>query len=86
MDKLESRLGGGLHSYKNAKQFGRPLGRRVNMRSWIQTWRYQILADEALAYARALRDPTQKRIFEELANSYLKLAARKPPEPIPVAF
>ena len=56
------------------------------MRSWILTWRYQILADEALAYARALKDPSQRRIFEELASSYLKLAASKPPEPIPVAF
>jgi hypothetical protein len=56
------------------------------MHSWIHTRRYQTLADEALAYARVLRDPSQRRIFEELANSYLKLAASKPPEPAAVVF
>jgi len=43
--------------------------------SWILVWRYRVLADEALAYARILKDPSQRRIFEELAARYLKLAA-----------
>ncbi len=51
--------------------------------SWIQAWRYQVLADEALAYARALKDPSQRRIFERLADNYLKLAASTPTEPAP---
>lgn len=42
--------------------------------SWILTWRYRVLADEALAYARILKDPGQRRIFEDLAARYLKLA------------
>ena len=46
--------------------------------SWFLCWRYRVLADEALAYARILRDPSQRRIFEELAAQYLKLAARSP--------
>ena len=45
---------------------------------WILAWRYRVLADEALAYARMLKDPSQKRIFEELGARYLKLAAASP--------
>jgi len=56
------------------------------MLSWNHRRRYQTLADEALAYARVLKDPSQRRIFEELAKGYLKLAASKPPEPAPVVF
>ena len=52
-------------------------------RKSILKWRYQVLADEALAYARALKDPSQKRVFEELAARYLKLASGKPREPSP---
>jgi len=44
----------------------------------ILAWRYKVLADEALAYARAVRDPGKRRIFEELAHSYLKLAEGSP--------
>ena len=40
-----------------------------------------MLADEALAYAQALEDPSRRRVFEELAAGYLKLAAGKSPEP-----
>lgn len=53
--------------------------------SWILAWRYRVLADEALAYARILKDPSQRRIFEELADSYLKLAAGKHSAPVPAA-
>jgi hypothetical protein len=53
--------------------------------SWILARRYRALADEALAYARLLRDPSQRRIFEELANRYLALAAGKPSAPMPAA-
>ena len=47
----------------------------------ILAWRYRRLADEALAYAQALKDPGRRRIFEELAAGYLKLATAKSPEP-----
>lgn len=57
----------------------------MRLNSWLQARRYQVLADEALAYARALKDPSQRRIFEELANSYLKLAASNPLELRPAA-
>jgi hypothetical protein len=49
-------------------------------------WRYQVLADEARAYARAIKDPSKKRIFEELADNYLKLAAGKIPESEPASL
>jgi hypothetical protein len=39
-----------------------------------------MLADEAMAYARALRDAQTRRVFEELAEMYSKLAAAKPVE------
>ncbi len=48
--------------------------------SWILAWRYRVLADEALAYARILKDPSQRRIFEELAHRYQELAAGSPAE------
>jgi len=43
--------------------------------SSILEWRYQVLADEARAYARAVNDPYKKRVFEDLAENYSKLAA-----------
>ena len=46
----------------------------------ILQWRYQTLADEARAYARAVNDPYKKRVFEDLADRYLKLAATKSSE------
>ena len=45
--------------------------------SSILQWRYQTLADEARAYARAVNDPYKRRVFEDLADSYVKLAAGK---------
>jgi hypothetical protein len=51
--------------------------------SSILQWRYQTLADEARAYARAVNDPYKKRIFEDLADGYLKLAATKSSEAEP---
>ena len=51
----------------------------------ILNWRYQVLADEARAYARAVNDPSKKRIFEELADNYLKLAAGRVPEAEPAS-
>ena len=48
--------------------------------SSILRWRYQTLADEARAYARAVNDPYRKRVFEDLADSYVKLAAGKSTE------
>jgi len=53
--------------------------------SSILQWRYQILADEARAYARVVNDPYKKRVFEDLADSYLQLAARKSPEAEPAS-
>lgn len=55
---------------------------RVNS---ILAWRYRMLADEALAYARAINDPEKRRIFEELADSYLKRAATNLHETMPAA-
>jgi hypothetical protein len=51
--------------------------------SSILTWRYQTLAEEAQAYARAVKDPGQRRLFEDLAATYLKLATNGPAEPVP---
>jgi len=51
----------------------------------ILAWRYRIRADEALAYARAIKDPDKRRIFEELANTYLKLATTNSRETAPAA-
>ena len=53
--------------------------------SSILQWRYQTLADEARAYARAVNDPYKKRVFEDLADSYLKLATAKSPEAEPAS-
>ena len=53
--------------------------------SSIQQWRYQTLADEARAYARAVNDPYKKRVFEDLADSYVKLAAGKAREAEPAS-
>jgi hypothetical protein len=47
--------------------------------------RYQTLADEARAYARAVNDPYKKRLFEDLAEGYLKLATEKSPEAQPAS-
>jgi hypothetical protein len=52
--------------------------------SRILVWRYQALAEEALAFARAVKDPGQRRLFEDLATTYLKLASHGPAEPVPV--
>jgi len=41
----------------------------------ILAWHYRWLAEEAQAYASALNDPSQRRIFEEIAERYLRLAA-----------
>ena len=51
--------------------------------SSILLWRYQALADEAKAFARAVNDPRKKRFFEDLAEGYLKLATEKSPEAQP---
>jgi hypothetical protein len=53
--------------------------------SSILQWRYQTLADEARAYARAVNDPYKKRLFEDLAEGYLKLATEKAPEALPAS-
>lgn len=53
--------------------------------SSILEWRYQVLADEARAYARAVNDPYKKRLFEELADNYLKLAGRTSSESEPTS-
>lgn len=53
--------------------------------SSILQWRYQTLADEARAYARAVNDPYKKRVFEDLADSYVKRAAGKSPESQPAS-
>jgi hypothetical protein len=53
--------------------------------SSILQWRYQTLADEATAYARAVTDPYKKRVFQDLAESYLRLAAGKSPEAEPAS-
>lgn len=51
--------------------------------SSILVWRYRVLAEEAMAYARAVKDPGQKRLFEDLSATYLKLASNDPHEPAP---
>jgi hypothetical protein len=51
----------------------------------IVAWRYRLLADEAMAYARALKDPSKRRVFEELAARYLKLARARPADPATAA-
>jgi hypothetical protein len=58
--------------------------RGPQLSSFLQ-WRYQILADEARAYARAVNDPYKKRVFEDLAENYLKLAAKRSAEPEPAS-
>ncbi len=58
--------------------------RATRFGSSILVWRYQALAEEALAYARAVRDPDQKRLFEDLAATYQKLASDRPAEPAPI--
>ncbi len=58
--------------------------RAARFGSSIVVWRYQALAEEALAYARAVKDPGQKRLFEDLAATYLKLASNGLAEPAPV--
>jgi hypothetical protein len=37
--------------------------------------RHRVLADKVLARARTLDDPEKRRTLEEIARSYLKLAA-----------
>ena len=48
--------------------------RAARFGSSLLLWRYQALAEEALAFARAIKDPDQRRLFEDLAATYLKLA------------
>ncbi len=58
--------------------------RAARFGSSILAWRYQVLAEEALAFARAVRDPGQRRLFEDLAATYRKLASNRPAEPASV--
>ena len=58
--------------------------RAARFGSSILVWRYEALAEEALAYARAVSDPGQKRLFEDIAATYRKLASNRPAEPAPV--
>ena len=46
----------------------------------LLAWRYQILAEEALTYARVVNDPDKKRVFEKLADDYLRRADGDPAE------
>jgi hypothetical protein len=58
--------------------------RAARFGSSILAWRYQVLAEEAMAYARAVKDPSQRRLFEDLSATYLKLASNGSAEPAPV--
>ena len=49
----------------------------------IVAWRYRMLADEVLAHARALEDPNKRRVFEDIAAAYLKLASSGSAQHVP---
>jgi len=41
----------------------------------ILSWHYRRLAEEAQSFAHSLKDPSKRRIFEEIASRYRRLAA-----------